>query len=68
MDVLKEIVANAGNPATLGVSQWRLEAIALGYQFGSLILPTLAPVILWLWFDRAFVAALMVDSWLRRTP
>lgn len=67
MDVLKEIIVTGGSPVTLGISQWQLEAIALGYQFGSLILPALAPLILWLWFERAFVAALMVDSWMQRT-
>jgi len=33
--------------AQAGLSGWRAEAIALGYQIGSLILPSLMPVLLW---------------------
>lgn len=32
------------------------EAIALGYQFGYLVLPTLAPVLLWAVMSREFLA------------
>ena len=66
MDVLRQIVMVAGGAAALGMAPWRLEAIALGYQIGSLLLPTLAPVFLWLWLDRTFFAAVIVDGWLRR--
>ena len=57
----------AGHPESLGIASWQMEAIALGYQFGSLLLPTLAPIALWFWFDRAFFAAVIVEGWLRRT-
>ena len=64
-DVLRQIMV-AAVAGALGVAQWRLEAIALGYQIGALLLPTLAPVALWLWLDRRFFAAVIVDGWLRR--
>ena len=38
--------------ARAGLAGWRAEAVALGYQAGSLILPSLAPVALWVAFDR----------------
>jgi hypothetical protein len=34
---------------------WGREAITLGYQFGTLILPTLAPVVAWALFNRRFL-------------
>jgi hypothetical protein len=40
----------------------------MGYQMGSLLLPTLAPVALWLWFERSFFASVILDGWMRRTP
>ncbi|MBC8022647.1 MAG: hypothetical protein H7Y14_05985 [Burkholderiales bacterium] len=41
-----------------GLSGWRREAIALGYQAGTLIFPSLVPVLLWAGFNRAFIAGL----------
>jgi hypothetical protein len=41
----------AGSPELAALLQWQgatREAIALGYQVGSLLLPTLAPIIAWL--------------------
>jgi hypothetical protein len=64
--ILKQIVVAAGSPVLLGIAQWQMEGIALGYQFGSLLLPTLAPVALWLWFERTFFAAVIVEGWLRK--
>ncbi len=66
MTLLRDIVAHGGGADRLGVSQWQLETIVFGYQFATLLLPTLLPVVLWLWFDRAFLAAVFVDGWLRR--
>jgi hypothetical protein len=37
------------------LSGWRREAVALGYQIGSLILPSFIPVLLWAFFNRLFV-------------
>lgn len=41
--------------AQAGLIGWRTEAIALGYQIGSLILPSLVPVVLWAVFSRPFI-------------
>ena len=59
LDLLKQMaMAAAGTPGALGVAQWQLEAIAYGYQFGVLVLPTLAPVVVWLVLDREFFQAI----------
>lgn len=42
---------------------WRREAIALGYQIGNLISPSLIPVVLWAVFSRPFI-----ESVLRNRP
>lgn len=65
-EILRQIVTAGGRAGAMGVDQWQVEGIAMGYQVGSLLLPTLAPVALWLWFDRAFFAAVILDGWLRR--
>lgn len=41
---------------------WEINLIALGYQFGFLILPTLVPVLLWLAFDRRVIAGAMIEG------
>ena len=41
--------------AQAGLFGWRREAIALGYQIGSLILPSLMPVVLWAICSRRFI-------------
>lgn len=47
----------------LRVDQWQLEAIVYGYQVGVLVLPTLAPVLVWLLLDRRFFANVIVQGW-----
>jgi hypothetical protein len=42
--------------AQAGLIGWRREAIAFGYQAGSLIFPSLMPIVLWAMFDRRFIA------------
>lgn len=60
LDLLKQMaMAVAGGPSALGIATWQLNAIALGYQFGTLLLPTLAPIVVWLWLDRQFFAILI---------
>ena len=66
-DVLKQIMVAGGSPAVLGIASWQMEAIALGYQVGTLLLPTVAPVAIWLWFERRFFAAVIVEGMLRKT-
>jgi hypothetical protein len=41
--------------AQAGVQGWRVEAVALGYQVGTLLFPSLVPVVLWAIFTRPFV-------------
>jgi len=50
LDLLKQVAVTASPEIVLqsGFGAWQREAIALGYQFGSLILPTLGPVLIWL--------------------
>lgn len=38
---------------------WRLEFIALGYQLGNLIFPSLIPVVLWACFSRRFIERML---------
>src|SRR3982750_2924772 len=45
-----------------GLPQWQREAIALGFQFGTLIFPSLVPVLLWAAFNRAFIAGLRKEA------
>ena len=45
--------------AQAGLAGWRTEAIALGYQVGALILPSLVPVVLWALFSREFIESLL---------
>jgi len=49
--------------AQAGLIGWRTEAIALGYQIGNLIFPSLIPVVLWAGFSRPFI-----ESMLRSRP
>ncbi|MHA7600952.1 exosortase H-associated membrane protein [Alicycliphilus sp. T452] len=49
----------------LRVEQWQLEAIVYGYQVGVLVLPTLAPVLVWLLLDRKFFTDVIVHGWKR---
>jgi hypothetical protein len=59
LDFLAQLVrqgsAIAGSAGLLG---WRAEAVALAYQFGSLVLPGLAPIALWIALDRTFIERL----------
>ncbi len=50
----------------LGVAPWQLNGIAMGQLFGTVVLPTLAPVALWLWMDSEFLAGLVANSSLAR--
>ena len=34
---------------------WQLDGIAVGYQMGSLVLPTIVPIIIWLFLYRDFI-------------
>jgi hypothetical protein len=59
-DFLKNVAITAG-PAVAsqsGFSEWQREAIAFAYQFGSLILPAVAPAVLWVTTHGRFLAGL----------
>jgi len=44
--------------ARAGLFGWQREVIALGYQAGTLLFPSLVPVLLWALFNRDFIAGL----------
>ena len=59
-DFLKNVAITAGPAiaAQAGFVAWQREAIAFAFQFGSLILPAVAPAVLWVALHGRFVAAL----------
>lgn len=65
-----QIALSAGGAvsAQAGWSGWQLNLLAYGYQISVLLLPTLVPVLLWLWLDRRFFAAVLLEGWLRTAP
>lgn len=56
-DVLVQVGVKFGPEvsAQAGLYGWRLDAIALGYQIGNLIFPTLIPVVMWALLNRTFI-------------
>ena len=65
MVLLKDLAfrSGAGNET---FTQLQLELIAYGYQLGSLLLPTVTPIVIWLWLDRHYVKTVLFEGW--RTP
>jgi hypothetical protein len=59
-DFLKNVAITAGPgiAAQTGFGAWQREAIAFAFQFGSLILPAVAPAVLWVAMHGRFIAAL----------
>ncbi|WP_338071795.1 exosortase H-associated membrane protein [Acidovorax temperans] len=53
--------------SSLTRSQFRF-SVMYGYQVGSLVVPTLAPILVWLWLDRQFVAKVVVPAWKPSAP
>lgn len=68
MDWLRQSVLTAGPQVASQVAfdPIQRELVALGYQFGVLVLPALAPVLLWLALDRRFIATLLLEAELTR--
>ena len=60
MDALKTILFGMGPEvfAQMGFGKWQLEATALGYQLGYLILPAVTPVALWIGFHKKYIEQL----------
>lgn len=57
-DALAQVMREAPALAPrAGLAGARAEVAALAYQLGSLILPTLVPVALWVWWQRPFIDA-----------
>lgn len=56
-DFLAQVGIQAGPDvsAQAGLFGWRLVAVAVGYQLGALIFPSLVPVILWAILGRLFI-------------
>ena len=44
------------------------DVVAYGYQFGFLMLTPVAPIMLWLLFNKSFVAALWLEAALEEAP
>jgi hypothetical protein len=57
LDFLTQVGIGSGPEvaAQAGLANWRREVIALGYQVGALLFPSLVPVTLWAVFNRPFV-------------
>lgn len=54
-DFLNNLIGEPGIAAQLGLSIVQRELIAFSYQFGTLILPTVAPAIVWVMMHRRFL-------------
>ncbi|QNP50481.1 hypothetical protein H9K75_09565 [Diaphorobacter aerolatus] len=70
--LMQVLVAAKLDIRTLRVDPWQVESIVFGYQVGVLVLPTLAPVLVWLLLDRKFFGDVIVNGWKQsmkaRTP
>ncbi len=54
-DFLKNLTSEPVLASQLGLSPWQRELIVFSYQFGTLILPTVAPAIVWVLMHRRFL-------------
>lgn len=69
MYVLMQLMGATGMSAhRLLVEHWQMEALVYGYQVGALVVPTLAPIMVWLWLDRRFFADTVVRGWQGAAP
>lgn len=60
MDLIKQMAMSVpGGASALHIEQWQLELIGLGYQLGTLVLPTVVPIAIWLVLDRAYARQLV---------
>lgn len=67
---LRDVVILSGpsGAAYLQYPRWVNDVVAYGYQFGFLMMAPVAPILLWLLFNRHFVAALWLEAALAETP
>lgn len=58
--ILKTLLFNLGPEvgAQLSFGPWGMNAVALGYQFGYLILPAVAPLVIWIAFHADYLKQL----------
>ncbi len=61
--LMQLLLATGLDARVLKVEQGQMEAIIYGYQLGALVVPTLAPVLVWLWLERRFVNDVLVSAW-----
>lgn len=63
---LRQIAIDAGPDivSQLAFSVFSRNLIALVYQFGTLVLPTLVPVLIWLFLDGKLMPALLLGAYL----
>jgi hypothetical protein len=54
-DFLNSLASEPGVAAQLGFGAFQRETLAFSYQFGTLILPTVAPAIVWVLMHRRFL-------------
>lgn len=66
--LMQMVLAAQTDIRLLRIDPWQMEAIIYGYQWGSLVVPTLAPIVLWLWMDRQFVRDVLVRGWRGASP
>lgn len=66
--LLKQVALGSGSAATvqLAFSPLQLNAVALAYQLGVLLMPALVPIVLWLLLERGFLAAIMLEGEMAR--
>ena len=67
---LRDVVLLSGpaGAAYLNYPRWANELVAYGYQFGFLMLTPVTPIVLWLLFNKRFVAALWLEAALAGAP
>ena len=66
--LMQLVLAAQVNARLLRIAPWQLELLVYGYQVGSLVVPTLVPILVWLWLDRQFVAKVVVPAWKPSAP
>ena len=64
--LMQLVLSTQASARVLAAYPWQIEAIVYGYQMGSLVLPTLVPIVLWLWLDREFFTDVVLTGWRQR--
>lgn len=60
--LLQIVVSTNIDMEKLRLNAWQVEGIVYGFQFGTLVVPTLLPILLWLWLDRRFFVDVIAKS------